>query len=524
MGDNRIVLKDGIITGDITMTRKSLVAMVLLAVAGFVLPVNADTFKNKQTGETFNGFRTQKSSANQTLVYNDTTKKLDAMDLRDYEVTLDGKGRRNSVVMISITDEDVLLSETVSKIVSEAIVKASNTGPQFILIKIDNPGGRGDYMKELCSTIAKTDNCKVVAYISGGSFGGAYSAAAILALACDKIYIASTASISSIGPFADTSGLDFMKLYSPDNLTSYGIFAATLAEQNQRPALLARALLDKKISIVEVTDTDGKTSWVEKNLRQPTQTIVKTLCEGFSDSLEKSAASTDQKDSSPAIPADIHSRVLNLTAAEAVRLKLADRIVDSVQEVLADMKASDAQIANAPGIDTAVKQFTAARKNIGKRLAKIEFLENRTATLEDQFNTMEKEIRTTPATQERKIGFRRGRINSYSQDRSYNGVYNVDSPAGSTSVYSSGYGSGYSSSGKEIELSKTTTTKEPSLAANQIKTELSYVLTDLISEYRQTINTAKRWVGSLPPEIQLQSLEKNMNSAMALSENLRFRP
>jgi hypothetical protein len=121
------------------MTRKSLIAMFLVAVAGFVLPVKADTFKNKQTGETFYGFRTQKSTTNQTLVYNDSTKKLSPLDLRDYEVTMDDKGRRNSVVMVSITDAEALLSEAVAKIVSEAIVKASNTGPRFVLLKIDNP-------------------------------------------------------------------------------------------------------------------------------------------------------------------------------------------------------------------------------------------------------------------------------------------------------------------------------------------------------------------------------------------------
>jgi len=514
------------------MTRKSLIAGIVLAVTGFVFSANADTFKNKQTGETFYGFRTQKSSAKKTLVYNDSTKKLDALDLLDYEVAMDGKGRRNSVVMVSITDAETLLSEDVSKMVSEAIVKASNTGPQLVLLKIDNPGGRGDYMKEVCSTIAKTDNCKVVAYISGGSFGGGFSAAAVLALACQKIYIAPTASISSIGPFVETSDQDFMKLYSSDSLASYSIFAATLAEQHQRPALLARALLDKKISIVEVTDTDGKTSLVEKSLRQPAQTIVKTLCEGFSDSIEKSVASADQKDSSPAIPADIHSRVLNLTAAEAVRLKLADRIAYSVQDVLADMNVSDAQIANAPGIDAVVKQFAAAQKNILQRLTRIEFMEKRAAILEEQLDRLEQEIRTTPTTRtqtrDRTDLYRnrrgnvvlrsRGHLSTDIDAANYDQINNAPYNDNRYNMARKNYGQ------QGFDRSETVISSEPSVASEQAKVELFNVLGSLIVEYRQTISTAKRWAGSLPPDIQLQTLEKNLNSAMALSENLRLRP
>jgi membrane-bound ClpP family serine protease len=505
------------------------------AVLSFVLPLQADTFKNKQTSETFYGFRTQKKTANQTLVYNDSTKKLTPLDLRDYEITMDGQGRRNSVVMVSIKAAEVLLSETVTEIVSQAIIKASNTGPQFVLLKIDSPGGHGEYMKLLCSTISKTDNCKVVAYIAGGSFGGAYSAAAVLALACDKIYIAPTATISSIAPFADLSAEESIKLYSSDSLASYGLFGATLAEQHRRPAVIAKALLDKKISIVEVNDTEGRSALVEKNLRQPTQTIVKTICEGYSESLE-TTTSTDQNDSPSAIPADIHNRILNLTASEAVRLKLADRVVYSVQDILSEMNVSDAQIANAPGIDTAVKQFGAARKNILQRLVKIEFLETRAATLEDQLDKLEQEIRTTPVTRTQTSQVRnaprnrRGNVVLDGGNTGYSTNTEVDSTnydqinnARSNSSNNNRYNIVRKNTGP-TSRSESITTTEPSLSSEQAKVELYYVLSSLITEYRQTINNAKRWVGALPPDIQLRTLEKNMNSAMALAENLRIRP
>jgi membrane-bound ClpP family serine protease len=483
------------------MARKGLFITFLAATVWLGLPAKADTFKNKQTGETFYGFRTQKSTANKTLVYDDSTKKLMPLDLRDYEITMDDNGRRNSVVVVPITDAEILLSETVAKTVADAVVKASNTGPRFVLLKIDNPGGRGEYMKELCSAISKTDNCKVVAYIPGGSFGGAHSAAAILALACSKIYIAPLASMAAVGPFVGASGKDFVRMYSPDNLALFSVFAATLAEAHQRPILLARAFLDKKISLVEVIDTDGKKTIVEKDSRQPTQTIIKTICEGLSEPLEQPAASADKQIAIIiSIPPDIHNRVLNLTPGEAVRLKLADKIADSIQEVLADMNAADAQIANAPGIDTVVRQFTAAQKNIRQRLAKIEYLEGRTAILEQQLKVAGQQIQTTLTTRTQTPNMSSNPDNKVRDTRNRNKV-------------------------GRISKSETTTSTESSAAVEQIKTELcDDVLPKLIAEYRQTIPTAKRWPGALPAEITVQTLEKNMNSAMVLAENICRRP
>lgn len=515
------------------MTRKSLWSLLVIAIAGLV-PATADTFKNKETGEIFYGFRTQKSTASKTLVYNDSTKKPEPLDLREYEITMDDNGRRNCVVIVSITDAEALLSETVAKTIADAIIKASNTGPKLVLLKIDNPGGRGEYMKELCSVILKTDNCKVAAYIVGGPFSGAHSATAILALACHKVFIAPTASMSAISPFVGISGgqsnEDFVKDYSADNLASFSVFAATLAETHQRPALLAKALLDKKIALVEVIDANGKQTIVEKDLRQPTQTVVKTICEGFSWPAEQPTASSD-KTPKTILPPDIHNRVLNLTPTEAVRLKLADKIVDSIQDVLTEMNASDAQIANAPGIDTAVKQFVAARKNIRKNLSQIEFLENRTATLEEQLNTIEQQIRMTPTThtqtrrENRSSQQRRGRVDLYGNRYTYS-----DGEEGTIVRSNENYYTHENSPDQSrnrprrgVTNSETVTFTEPSAAAKQVKVELSYVLADLIAEYRQTITSAKRWVGALPAEVTVQTLENNMNSAMALADNLRFR-
>ncbi|HML74848.1 MAG TPA: hypothetical protein PKB02_10170 [Anaerohalosphaeraceae bacterium] len=526
------------------MTRKSLVLSLAAMVLAAGLSAQADTFKNKQTGEIFYGFRTLKTTADKTLVYNENEKKLSPIKLDDYEVTLDNNGRRNSVVLVSITDAEALLSQTVTKTICDAITKAANSGPRFVLVKIDCPGGRGEYMKEICSTLTKIDICPTVAYISGGPFGGAHSAAAAIALACDRIYIAPNATMSALGPFVSTSSghseMDFLKTYSPDSLATYSVFAATLAENKKRPGILAKALLDKRIGLVEVVDTSGNQTIVQKDALLSNQTVVKILCEGLTPSSTAATDTTTAAVPQPSSVADIHSRVLQLTPADATRFKLADAVADSIRSVLSDMNASDAQLANAPGIDTTIKQFIAAKRNIGLSLSRISFLENRTATLEEQLKTIEEQERTTPVRRSRTINevgsYTRGRVTIPSSDYYY--YYDQSMGADQNIVNTQPITPDNTMSApnqrtplvtnprsrfNRVQGSETVVSNAPALASADVNRELSAVLNNLIGEYRTAVSLANRWVGALPPEITIQTLQRNLESAIALSDNLRFR-
>jgi membrane-bound ClpP family serine protease len=155
----------------------------------------ADTFKHKESGEIFTGFATQKVTAGKTLVYNSEESKMTPVVLSDYEITSDRKGRRNTVSLLLLDQPEIFLSQTVSKQAAAVIIETSSKGPQAIMLQIDGPGGRGDSMKTIADAISQTQNCPVVAYISEG----AYSAAAVVAMACDKVYIKSTAGIGAVG-------------------------------------------------------------------------------------------------------------------------------------------------------------------------------------------------------------------------------------------------------------------------------------------------------------------------------------
>ena len=83
----------------------------------------ADTFKHKESGETFTGFATQKTTAGKTLIYNDDEGKMMPVLLDDYEITSDSKGRRNTVSLLLLDEPDVFISEAVSEKAAALIVE-----------------------------------------------------------------------------------------------------------------------------------------------------------------------------------------------------------------------------------------------------------------------------------------------------------------------------------------------------------------------------------------------------------------
>ena len=153
------------------------------------------------------------------------------------------RGGEISVIVLSIKDEISLDGETA--LFEKAIESASNQGPLFVVLAIDTPGGREDLMKRLCKAIVKASNCKTVAYVCGGQYGGAYSAGAIISLACDYIYMADntaigaamTVVISSEGEVKDLKS-KFGEAVAEKYMSADRAFVAAVAEENGRsPAI-----------------------------------------------------------------------------------------------------------------------------------------------------------------------------------------------------------------------------------------------------------------------------------------------
>ena len=475
----------------------------------FLSTVNADTFKHKESGESFNGFATQKTAGNKTLVYNDDESKTMPVVLSDYDVAYNTKGRRDSVSLLELTSPEIFLSKVVSQKVAAAIIETSNKGPQAIIIQIDSPGGRGDYMKTVTDAILQTKNCPVVSYISGGTYSGVYSVAGIVTLSCEKVYINPTAGIGAVssisGGYLDKEKYaNHLQVYSSEALLTYSAYVNGIAQHQQRPELLLRAFLDKRLSIIEVANIDGSREFIEKDKRQPTQTLIRTLSEGMT---------TPQ--SGPEIsPADIVGRVFNLTAKDAVELGLADGYANSVADILIQLQIADAKITPIAGIDSIVKKYIAGKRNISESLSRIDSIENNVDVLSEQFTTIDKQLRLSTQTRE----ITHGNI-GYSSSRTrqrfpnYNYYY-----GGVTAGIAARTGGDYRG---QLPGAQTITTQEPLANIQVVYNQLTASFQDLIGEYRKVLNHVKRYPGGLPPEMTLSTLQNNMNSAISELDNLR---
>jgi ATP-dependent protease ClpP protease subunit len=495
--------------------------IIIGLIMGFVCAASADTFRHKETGEMFYGFRTQKRMGDKILVYNSDTKKNQTIDEGLYDIVLDGKGRRDSIVRVPIRQSEALLSEAVSKQIAQSIIEASNSGPQLIIVEIDSPGGHGEYMRTIATAIEQTTNCRVAAYISGGDYGGAYSAAAVIAMACDTIYIAPAASIGAVGPMRGAATNEQyasnLNLYSSDMLAAYAGYAMGLTKKSDL-RLVARALVDKSVSVLEVIDTtSNSTTFVERESRQPTQTIVRTLAEGVPAGAYR--LPTGEPTTQGPLPAEVIGRVLTLTAADAVRIGLANKVVASPKEIAEAENAANAQFISSPSIDSTIRRFAAARRSIGQSLSVIQRLEEYSSTLEEQILRVEEMLRTGTVTREvsRSSLPRIQRREQFVWPNDYSSYYGI-APTGTDSTVertAQGVRNRRQSAQTERLISD-----QPNVSLEALRAEQVVVLRDLVAEYRRAINLARRWAGGLPPELPVQTLESNMNSASAQLDNL----
>jgi len=320
--------------------------LVLLLVAGRICP--ADTFTNIKTGEILHGYATTQTVDNLTVVQAAGKDKVN-LNLADWIVTADRNGRNNTVIVLSL--DRMIMYEIETAVLEEALAAAVDTGPLFILLEIDTPGGRVDLAQRIAAAINKTKHCQVISYVKGGENGGAISAGVAVALACDKNYMATNAVIggATMITISGDAPMDLKKAYGSDVGEKFSSIwkasLASLAEKNGRPALMARAMVDKEIEVVEVEDGPGR-MFIDPVNKKPAQQLVKTWT---------------QKGS-----------LLTLTATEAVQCKIADKTVGSREQLLRLLDAADAEIKIDNRIQQAAKELSRATLKVKKLREKID--------------------------------------------------------------------------------------------------------------------------------------------------------
>jgi len=326
---------------------KILAAFFLLT---FGLACFADTFTNRQTGEVLHGYISGQAEDGGTIV-NTREKGRVGLDLVQWQIVTDRQGRNNKIIIFTIEDEIKFEIET--QALEREVANLSNEGPLFILFEIDTPGGRGDLTRRICGAITQIKNCPTVAFVKGGKYGGALSAGAAIALACDKVYMADNTVIGAATgiTISETGRPESLKEAFGDDVaekfaSAWRAYLASLAERNHRPGLLARAMVDRNIEVIEVAEANER-FFIDPVNKRPQQSLVHTWSKKGS--------------------------LLTLTAAEAVECMVADKVINSRRELLAELDAAGTEIVINNEIRKAGTELKRARGQVNRIRKSIDF-------------------------------------------------------------------------------------------------------------------------------------------------------
>lgn len=305
-----------------------------------------DTFTNRTTGEILHGYL--KSGGEQGRLNICTGEKDERQfNLSQWDWKIDRHGRKNKITVISL--EDKLDLHIVCDALDGAIATAADDGPLFILFEMNCPGGQAEYIEKICDRLIRTDYCPVVVLVKSGPYGGALSGAAALALACDKIYMEPETTIGAAAIFAGGESTEKLSIAWQD-------YIGTLTRRKGRPELLARAMVDKDIEVIEVVQ-DGRRVFIRPSQAKSGQSVVRVWSPGGS--------------------------LLTLTAGEAVRCNIADAIAIDRADVLRKLDAGDAEIVIDTGLADAARTFKKAqlkfdrlRNSLDGRIKQVERADN----------------------------------------------------------------------------------------------------------------------------------------------------
>ncbi len=166
---------------------------------------------------------------------------------------------------------------------SRVIQQSNRERAGAVILEINTPGGRVDAALQIRDAIFKAE-VPVVAFINHE----AASAGALISLSCDSIYMSPGSSIGAVTP------VDMQGQKASEKMVSYlRSVMRSIAQRNHRPVEIAEAMVDEDVAIPGV---------IEKG------------------------------------------KLLTLTAEEAVRLKVADAVVEDLDEVLARLRLSGEQM------------------------------------------------------------------------------------------------------------------------------------------------------------------------------------
>lgn len=329
------------------MSKNSCNIVFIIACLSSIL--SADTFQHRFENIVYTGYATHKTNNGLNVVITREKGQIE-LNLTDYRIEFNEQGRNPIVSVLAIDDE--IAYEYAVKSFEAAIIEEADKGPLMILIELDTPGGRVDLAKRICAAITGIRYCKTIGYIKGGKNGGAFSAGAAVALACDKLYMAPETSIGAAAMIATTEAgltMDMKQAFGETVGEKYNAawrnYLASLAQENNRPGILAKAMADMDISVVEVK-RNGQQLFLDPQEQQASDVFVRTISR--------------------------KGELLALPAADAVALHIADGAADSIQSLLSQVGYPHAKLENSERLIAAKEDFEKALRRFDQLNEKLD--------------------------------------------------------------------------------------------------------------------------------------------------------
>jgi membrane-bound serine protease (ClpP class) len=207
--------------------------------------------------------------------------------------------------------------------------KALAEGAAFIVFEIDTFGGRVDSALQIASFISSIGEAQTIAWVqnSGESLGVSWSAGALIAFSCSRIYMARGTSMGAAAPVIAGAGGE-VEAAGEKTVAAVRSQMAALAERNGYPPGIALAMVDADVELWEV--------------RRSGETGVLTLQE--LDRLEREGAEVER-----VAVVSPPGKILSLTAGEALRFGLARGLADDRESLLEVLGAEGPLTESLPG-------------------------------------------------------------------------------------------------------------------------------------------------------------------------------
>ncbi|MCM8827292.1 MAG: hypothetical protein NC904_07260, partial [Candidatus Omnitrophica bacterium] len=224
---------------------------------------------------------------------------------------------KEPIYIIPIKDTiDLGLSAFVKRVLEEAKLNKS----PLIILEIDTWGGRVDAALEICKYLEEIKPTKTIAYI----LDKAWSAGALISLACDTIIMDKSATIGSAEPKIGVLPTQ-QETIDEKALSAIRAKFKALAETHNYPVNLALAMVDKNYEIkqVRIKDkveilTSEEIQEIKPRYKEEDMEIIKTI--------------------------KPQGKLLNLTALESKEYNLAKEILNNREEVIKYFGLEDRKI------------------------------------------------------------------------------------------------------------------------------------------------------------------------------------